>query len=335
MFASLTRFRPMMVVLAAAAMLGCAPHEYPADWPKPIDSWLSRRGGCPDLRGDFDSVRTELIWLMLAERSRTAVDTYRHEQRARVTQADDGSWLQIELSLNERGLDEFREHQLHFNLDNAMPFRSLKLIRDQDFQCRSGWLESLHFPEASSQTGVQRKLARFQRDADGGMVAETVTAVEQTLSVGAGQGVKFGSSDRRQWYRWPERSPSADEQLAAAQSVSLHRYRWANGKSSIPTRFTNFRMQPICLQLHLFGTVTAPAGPELRRSRDDVSAPPPQCPPGWGKFDPGEVLRQAFARSEYGGSQQQIVWFPLELGEAGRQTILVDDAAALPEMPHD
>ncbi|WP_146151762.1 hypothetical protein [Ahniella affigens] len=328
-----TTLQSLLVLAVTVLLASCSPPEYPADWPKPVDAWLDRRGGCPDLSGDFDAVRTELIWLLLAERQKTAADKYHHEQRARFTQADDGNWLRIELSLNERGLRDYRANQLRFNLDDPMPFRRLTLYRDQDFQCRSGWLESLHYPEASSTTGVQRKLARFRRDADHGLVAETVSAVERTLSYSSATGAAFITQDEREWHRWPQRSPEADQRLGAEQSVTLYRYDWQNGPSSVPTRFNNYRMQPICLQLHVFGTVIAPAGPELRRSRDDVSPLPPQCPIGWGKFDPGETLRREFALPEYGGESQQIVWFPLEQGESGRQMILVNDAAHLPMMP--
>lgn len=323
----------LAVLAISATLVACAPPDYPPNWPEPVNSWFARKGGCPDLTGDFDAVRTELTWMLLASRQNTATDKYHHEQRARISQADDGNWLRIELSLNEKGLRDYRENQLRFNLEDPMPFRTLTLYRDQDYRCRGGWLESLHYPQASSTTGVQRKLARFRRDADGGLVAETVSAVERTLSYTSAEGAAFITTDERDWQRWPSRQPEADLRLASEQSVSLYRYKWQNGASGIPTRFNNYRMQPICLQVHAFGTVTAPAGPELRRSRDDPSAPPPQCPPGWGKFDPGEVLRREFALAEYGGAAQQIVWFPLEQGESGRQFILVDDAKNLPLMP--
>ncbi|HMM68482.1 MAG TPA: hypothetical protein PKC03_16220, partial [Dokdonella sp.] len=39
--------------LMLLALTGCAERDYPDDWPKPDPGWFSRKGGCPDLAGDY------------------------------------------------------------------------------------------------------------------------------------------------------------------------------------------------------------------------------------------------------------------------------------------
>ncbi len=93
-------------------LAGCGARDYPDDWPKPDPGWFSRKGGCPDLAGDYDSVNSELDWLLSANPDFEVAQKTWSEHHARIEQADDGSWLRITMNLNSRGLEDYRTHML-------------------------------------------------------------------------------------------------------------------------------------------------------------------------------------------------------------------------------
>lgn len=320
-----------MLLLSTLGLSACGAPQYPADWPKPAFGLFSRKGGCPDLTGSYDNVRSELNWLLGPNPDFEVARKAWFEHSARITQADDGSWLNIAIDLNERGLPDYREHMLKYNLDNpgSMRGKSVALREGDDYTCANGWLYGAHFPQATRVHGWQRKLLRMRKDRNGGLIAGATISQSQSLGWGDSRSIPLGAWDGTRWYRWPARPTEADAALQAAQSVELRRYGWANGGSRVPARLTNFQLEPICLRVIDHGVAYPLRGDELRRSRFDKTAPPPECPDGWGKLDSGGTVRREF----HDGDRYLIEWVRLSDGVTQPNVIAVGNARQLPLMP--
>ncbi len=320
-------------LLAALLVLGCAPADYPGEWPRAASSLLSRKGGCPDLSGDFDGVDGRLLFLLGRDPDFEKSIRFQPEHRAKLTMAADGQTLDIATSVNERGLVQMRERMLSYNQDYVDVDSIVRLVRGTDFDCAGGWLHSLRFPQSESQHGMRRMELRVARDADDGLIAGARLRLEQSVGWADSRRIPLGSHDETRWHRWPSWPREAEAALAAAQSVALHRHGWINHGRSVPTRFTSFYVEPICLRYEQYGRFSAPHGPEMRRQREDRGPPPPECPQGWGKFDLGEVFRTGMDLSSGATQRYRIVWFPLSEGEQAQREIVVSNPMALPLMP--
>lgn len=325
--------RTVCACLLTALLVGCAPADYPGDWPRAATSLLSRKGGCPDLSGDFDGVDGHLLFLLGPNPDFEQSIHFQPEHRAKLTMAADGKSLDIATRVNERGLAVFRERMLANNEEYVYVEKIVRLRRGNDYDCAGGWLHSLHFPQPESQHGMRRMELRVARDADDGLIAGARLRLDQSVGWADSHRIPLGAHDETRWHRWPSRPHEAEAALAAAQSVTLHRYGWTNHGGSVPTRLTSFYVEPICLRYEQYGSVSAPQGPEMRRGRDDIGPPPPQCPQGWGKFDLGEVFRTGMDLSSGAAHRYRFVWFPLSEGEQTQREIVVTNPMALPLIP--
>lgn len=325
--------RFVSLLLLLFGLSGCAPADYPGDWPAAGGGRFDDKGSCPDLSGDFDGVRGELLYLLGRDPDFEKPIRHTPERRGRLDMAADGSTLDIALELNERGLAEYRERALKHNTEGVHVVPRQRLRRGEDYECDSGWLQSLHFPQPDFVDGLRRMDLKVGRDRDGGLIAGARLRFRQQLGWGDSPGIEIWSSDQTHWHRWPARPAAADTMLTAAQSVTLHRHGWVNHGRSVPTRFTSFYVEPICLRFEQYGVVTAPQGPEMRRGRDELGPLPPTCPDGWGKFDLGETFRTGMDLPDDAPRRYRFEWFPLSEGEAGRREIVVSDPRELPLMP--
>jgi len=320
-------------LMAALLVVGCAPADYPSDWPRVASSLLSGKGGCPDLSGDFDGVDGSLLYLLGRDPDFEKSIRFQPEHRATLTMAADGKTLEIATGVNERGLAVFRERMLTYNQEYVHVDQVVRLKRGNDYDCAGGWLHSLHFPQAQAQHGMRRMELRVARDADDGLIAGARLRIDQSVGWGDSRGIPLWARNETRWYRWPSRPREADAALAAAQSVTLHRYGWINHGRSVPTRFTSFYVEPICLRYEQYGRFSAPHGPEMRRGRDAIGPPPPECPKGWGKFDLGEVFRTGMDLPNDTPQRYRFVWFVLSEGEQAQREIVVTNPMTLPLMP--
>jgi hypothetical protein len=321
--------------LVLLMLAGCGVRDYPDDWPDPDPGWLSRKGGCPDLVGDYDSVNSELSWLLSANPDFEVARAVWSEQHAQVEQADDGSWLRITLNLNSRGFDDYRTRMLKFNWEsNGLRIdKVLELKVSEDYECSGGWLKGLRFEQAEKVHGMQRKSLKMRRDRSGGLIAGATLEVDQSWRWADSKPIPLGSSDSTLWYRWPKRDPADDETLASMQGVDVHRYSWVNNGTRIPMRFTSFFLEPICVRYFDGDYAIAVHGPEQRRERDDHRPPAPECPDTWGKFDLGEVFRRELTIPAESPRQYRIEWFILGEDGSNPEIIRIADVRKLPVMP--
>jgi hypothetical protein len=316
-------------------LAGCGLRDYPDDWPKPDPGWFARKGGCPDLVGDYASVNSELSWLLGPDPDFEVPQKAWREHHAAIEQAGDGSWLRITMNLDSSGLDDYRTRMLEFNLESngSAQEKVLDLKRGEHYECSGGWLESLRFGQAEKVHGMQRKSLRLRKDRGGGLVAGATVEVDQSLGWGDSRGVALYGKDVTRWYRWPKRDPADEEALSSKQGVDLHRYSWVNHGTYVPVRFTSFFLTPICVKFYDGDYAIAVRGPERRRSRDDAGPPAPECPVSWGKFDLGEVFRKEMRIPAESPHRYRIEWFVLGAEDAIPQTIEISDVRKLPVMP--
>ncbi len=316
-------------------LAGCGARGYPDDWPDPDPGWFSRKGGCPDLVGDYDLVNSKLSWLLSANPDFEVARKTWSEHHAVVEQAEDGTWLRITMSLNSRGLDDYRTRMLKFNFENnGMPSKTvLELTAGEDYECSGGWLKSLRFEQSEKVHGMRRKSLHLRRDKEGGLIAGATLETDQSVGWADSKRIPLGSSDGTRWYHWPKRDPADDKLLSSMQEVDLRRYPWVNNGIRIPVRFTSFFLEPICVRYFDGDDAIAVSGPELLRSRDDHRPPAPECPDAWGKFDFGEVFRKELSIRGEHPRKYRIEWFVLGAQDSKPEVIQITDARNLPVMP--
>lgn len=317
-------------------LTACAPPDYPADWPGPSSSFFSRKGGCPDLSGAYDGVKSELSWLLgdspdfLSNTPRTAW----FEHRAILTLSDDGDSLHVDLALNERGLPDFRTHMLRYNLGaEALRHtgRSFTLEKGRDYDCAGGWLYNKHFPQSERKHGWQQKTLQVGKDKSGGLIAGATINQDQSIGWGDSPGIKVGTADETRWYRWPARPPGADAELVRQQSFELRRYWWVNHGTRVATRMINYYQQPVCVRV----TATYPGSKTVARYHPGKVRGKQfdACPPDWGQLGFGVTWNMEMSLPDAGGPQYRVEW---QLPDQTQPRVIeVKDVRELPMMPRD
>lgn len=312
----------------------CDAPDYPDDWPAPDNGFFSRKGGCPDLTGDYDSVGSELPWLLGSNPDFESTRQAWFEHRAKVSMSDDGDEVHFDISINEKGFEKFRAHMLEHNLaGEARRFlgTSFTLRKGDDYRCSGGWLHSLHFPQAEREHGWQRKKLQVGRDSDGGLIAGATINQDVSLGWGDSRGVPLGTMDETRWYRWPARSPWADSELEALQGFEWRRYWWVNHNTRMATRMINYYLEPVCVRLQAF-----PRNPD-----NQWFSKPPQpsqdesgkCPQGWRQLNFAGTYNTELVLPEQGGPLYRLEWYPLGKGASAVNTIELQDVRDLPAMP--
>lgn len=328
----------LLLLLAACLLQGCDAPDYPADWPRPVSGGMlaSKKGDCPDLTGAYDGVNADLDWLLGSNPDVEKSVPHWFEHRAIITQAEDGSWLKIGLTLNEKGLPAYRDHLLLYNNESNgfMAHKDLWLTAGKEYTCRNGWLYSERFAQPERVHTWQRKSLQLGKDSSGALIAGATINKEIYLSVWAeSQGTRIGAADDTRWYRWPARPAQADALLEQVQSVTVHRYKWINHGRRIPVRFTSFYVEPICVRLFYGDHPVKVHGPLVRRGRDDPRPEEQDCTDGWGRFDIGEVFRKEVYLPDIVQEDIRIEWYRMNAADKTPQVIRIGDVRELPLMP--
>jgi hypothetical protein len=325
----------VLLLCAAAWWFLRGEADYPKDWPRPTRTFLSHRGGCPDLNATFTEVNSELPWLLGHDPDYFVARKPWVDSRATIVQSPDGDSMTISFSFSPKGFEDFRQRMIKYNTESngRVTAQPVTLKRGVDFECSRGWLYGNYFPEAAASHGWQRQELKLGRDNDGGLIAGARITKQSTIGWGDSPRISLGRYDETTWYRWPKDDPATDAALAKLQTVDLHRYGWKNhGGTTMPIRFTSFYLEPICVQFVETDTAGnswghAHSGPEQGAS--DV-----KCPEKWGKFDLGEVLREDMDIPSATAHRYRIEWFPWSARDAKPNVIDVADVQALPSMSH-
>jgi hypothetical protein len=325
----------LLLLIAAAWWFAHGESGYPKDWPKPAGSLFARKGGCPDLNATYTGVNSELAWLLGSNPDSfgSSRSTW-PDSRAALVQSADGNKLTITFSFSPKGFANFRDREIKYNTESngsaAAP--PMKLERGRDFECQGGWLYGKHFPQDSAAHGWQRKELKVGRDKSGGLIAGATTGKESSIGWADSPRISLGNYDETTWHRWAKDDPDTDAALARLQSVDLRRYWWKNrGDTAMPIRFTSFYLEPICVRVVEtnsagYESISPHSGPERRKSGIE-------CPPKWGKYDFGEVLRTDMDIQTDSSTRYRIEWFAWSARESKPNVIDVANVHELPEMP--
>ncbi len=234
----------ILLVSLLASLSGCG-DEYPADWPSKKGMFTARKGGsCPDLEGDYTNVSSELL-VMFGVGSTS--DRWR-DHHARITQADDGSWLHIELGLNAKGMQAAIGTRAKGEAGFGGLGRSTTLKENAHYYCRNGWLYSY----ARDHTGDENfgsQYLRFGKDRAGGLIAGGVVTMAQSVRWGDSPSIPLGQGKFARWFRWEPRDPGDEAAVARLEGVRLQRASWINPGGHVPTYFSNLTTKPICARL--------------------------------------------------------------------------------------
>ncbi|MBK8287100.1 MAG: hypothetical protein IPK97_20795 [Ahniella sp.] len=270
--------------LTAVLLAGCG-DQYPKDWPRPAGSWWSRLGSCPDLRGDYGDMtfRFPSQFGMGSTMDRWSAN------HARITQAEDGSWMRVEFGLTAEGLRAARGEQ-GVDEPSFQGVGHTMVLRESDhYRCSGGWLHSLAREEVDGDSMRYEEL-RFAKDREGGLIASETTTREQSIGWGDSPGVSLGRGTRVDWQRWPPREPNDEAEVRKLEGIKVQRAGWINNGRSVPTYFSNFYQKPICARLVRSWRIDGQKpivtrADEMRRSRDEV-VPDVSCPTDSGEMAP-------------------------------------------------
>ncbi len=242
--------------------------DYPKGW-SPPRLMAGNKGGCPDLSGSYDDVDDVVPRLLQGGPAWVQGGRSWFEHKAVVTQAPDGSWLEMQFALNERGLPKHREHVMTYNQGWPHGDR-LVLKRDVDYRCEGRWLRPTKRPDVL--VGKNRA---------GEMIIGEARQVSGQFSYG---NISFGpeSVARTFWIRWLYRPASAEARMQAASSFEVNRYRWSNKNGSeIVVKIANYMGEDLCVRIWDVGAARADDksanAPSLTGTIDDGEG----CPAAW------------------------------------------------------
>lgn len=274
------------VGIIAPAILVCVlascSDGYPKDWPRPAGSWFSRLGACPDLTGDYDDVNWQLMLMFGAASER---DRW-HSHHARISQADDGSWMHIELGLTAKGMRYARNELPREEGPYKGLGQSRTLRQGREYTCSGGWLYSTARNGVGDDNWSVEDL-RFAKDSKGALIAAERIRQAESLRWSDSPSISLGHSTRTRWRHWLPRNPADDAGVRELEGVRLTRAAWTN-RSSVPAYFTNFYTLPICARW-----VRETRTPKLAPFGKSIGNTDPKCPKEFGRLDPieGTVLQ--------------------------------------------
>ncbi|HMB57522.1 MAG TPA: hypothetical protein VKM35_09970 [Arenimonas sp.] len=233
-----------LLIVLMSALTGCG-DQYPSDWPGTKGMFIARKGwSCPNLEGDYTDVNSQILVMFGVGSER---DRWR-DHHARITQADDGSWLRLDLGLNAKGMRAARGEQLKGEPPFGGLGRSITLKENAQYFCRSGWLYSIARQDTGGDDFRYEEL-RMGQDHSGALIVGETVSSKQSIGWGDSPGIPLGRGTRTRWYRWPLRDPGDEAAVARLEGVRLRRASWINHGSEVPTYFSNLHTRPICARL--------------------------------------------------------------------------------------
>ncbi len=274
----------VLACLIGLLLAGCG-DQYPKDWPSPAGNWFSRLGSCPDLRGDY----ADMTFRFPAQFGMgSAMDRW-NGNHARITQADDGSWMRVEFGLTAEGLRAARGEQGPDDRTFQGVGRMMELRESDHYRCSGGWLYSLA-RDGIEGDSIRYEELRFAKDRESGLIASETTSSEQSIGWADSPRVSLGRGTRVQWHRWPPRDPNDEAEVRKLEGIKVQRAGWINHGRSVPTYFSNFFLSPICARLVRTWRIDGQKpivtrADEIRRGRDDPK-PDVSCPADSGEMSP-------------------------------------------------
>ena len=299
------------IVLSLSA---CDSSEYPKDWPGHAYGLFSRKGGCPDLAGEYDGVDQRFVALFFGGDPLEKREHY-VEHKATITEADDGASLAIDLAINERGMDQLEAGKGGGNVWGG--YRHIVRRRNADYRCSGGWMM---FDDM-----------QLGRDRSGGLIAHRTVA--QPGSIGWGDvSLSTGTHLRNLWLRLPARDPARDVALASRGHFVLRRADWTNDGRSTPVYLTSYFARPLCIRyVHRYAPwPDAIETSAIGRVGDPARLGPLDCPAGWARLESGETQLQEMNVPDNDGEYYRYEWFRFGEPPASARVIEINDAATLP-----
>ncbi|WP_155844802.1 hypothetical protein [Arenimonas oryziterrae] len=233
------------LIVVMSALTGCSRDEYPDDWPGKKGMLIGRKGvSCPNLEGDYTDMDAEFL-VMFGVGS--TMDRWR-DHHARITQADDGSWLRLDLGLNAKGMLAARGEQAKGEGRFGGLGHSITLKEDAQYYCRNGWIYSYARDDVGEDDFRYEKL-RLGQDWSGALIVGETVSYESSVGWGDSPSISLGRTTRTRWYRWPVRDPGDEAAVARLEGVRLRRANWINHGREVPTYFSNLHTRPICARL--------------------------------------------------------------------------------------
>ncbi len=292
--------------------------DYPKKWSAPR-LFTGSRGGCPDLTGSYDGVDETVPRLLQGSPAWEQGGRPWFEHSVVVTQAEDGSSLELRFALNERGLPEHREHVMTYN--QGWPHGgTLTLTRDKDYTCSGRWLHSL-----------RREGVFVSRNRAGDIVVGETREVSGELVIY--EGIRFGPEyvDKTTWRRWTARPVSADAALQAVYTFEVNRFPWTNkGGREVVVKVGNYLGEEICLRAWEVNAERANDNGANASVLVGPASDEAHCPPTW--------LRLSHLGSINFGLRipdvaYRIAWRPQSTPDAEAKTMEVPRPDQLPLMP--
>lgn len=278
------RHLALFAIVAVVACIGLAvsrPTGYPGEWPRPAGSWFSRHGDCPDVAGDYDEVPPEILQYFGVGSTR---DRWSHHH-ARLVQADDGSWLRIELGLNSTGMRVALGDVPGERMQGLG--RGTTLRKGEHYTCSGGWIHSIA-RAGSEGDSLRHEDLRMAKDAGGGLIVGETNSMEGSIGWGDSPRISTGRGNQNRWYRWAPRGATDDAFVASLQAVTLARAPWINNGRSVPTFFSNKHLMPICARLvrewRVNGMDRVVVRANTQSSAADPTVLPAQCPEDSGRM---------------------------------------------------
>lgn len=296
------------------SLSACNPSEYPGDWPGRAWGLFSRKGGCPDLAGEYDGADEYLLSKLHGWMENGNLTDY-VDHKVTITQADDGAWIRFEFAVDEKGLDALEARKGGSVL---APYASIAWTRGRQYRCRNGGL----FVNATYDTG-------FARDRSGALLAHWTKREKGSLRVG-NTDIPTGTGVHNGWRRWAARDAARNAALEKRGHFGLQR---ADRKKddSAHAYLTSYFSGPLCVRYVRRDASEATPKTFLNSREADPARPQPwDCPAGWGGMDAGTMFDVEMRFPGQGSERYRIEWF--RLGDTPDQARFIEirDVRGLP-----
>ncbi len=284
------------------SLSACTFSEYPDDWPGRAWGLFSRKGGCPDLVGEYDGADEYLLSKLHGWMENGNIKDY-VDHKLTITQADDGTWIRFAFAVDEKGLDALEARKGGSVL---APYASMTWTRGRQYRCRSGGL----FVNATYDT-------ELARDRSGALLAHWTRREKGSLRVGSTD-IPTGTGVHNGWRRWTARDPARNEALQQRGHFRLSRSDPKKGDDSARAYLTSFFSRPLCVRYVRRDAYETTSTAFLNSREADPASPQPwDCPAGWGGMDAGRSFDMEMRFPAQSDDRYRIEWF--RLGETPEQ----------------
>lgn len=311
-------WRSAWMACCIAGMLSlpaCNLSEYPDDWPGRAWGLFSRKGGCPDLAGEYDGADEYLLSKLHGWMENGNLTDY-VDHKVKIAQAGDGTWIRFEFAVDEKGLDALEARKGGSVLQ---PYASIAWTRGRQYRCQNGGL----FVNATYDT-------EFARDRSGALLAHWTKREKGSLRVGSTD-IPTGTGVDNGWRRWAARDPARNDALKQRGHFMLGQAGRKQGDDFARVHLTSFFSEPLCVR-YLRRDASGTTSRTFINSREaDPARPQPwDCPAGWGGMDAGTMFGMEMRFPGQGRDLHRIDWFRLGDMPDQARSIEIGDVRALP-----